>query len=89
MTSFLPESDNALTAAAYGLFFGIPCFNPADTSFDVASGFDAMALWTTEVADPPAPLPVAPSDGVALGKRSGRDWKYLGQIDRLNSPERC
>lgn len=32
-----------LTAAEYGLDFGMPCFNPAENSFAVASGLLAIA----------------------------------------------
>jgi hypothetical protein len=76
MTSSNQVSDG-LTAAENGLLFGTPCRRPADISLEVASGFDAIALWTADAAAPPALLVASSSDGAVLGKSSGRDWKYL------------
>jgi hypothetical protein len=78
MTSSNQVSDG-LTAAENGLLFGTPCRRPADISLEVASGFDAIALWTADAAAPPALLvaSASSSDGAVPGKSSGRDWKYL------------
>lgn len=62
--------------AEYGLDLGTPCFKPAETNLDVASGFEASARWTADAAAPPAVVPLEPEDP-ALAKISGRDVKYL------------
>lgn len=76
-----------LTAAEYGLDLGTPCFNPAENSFEVASGFDAIARCTAEAAAPPAVPATATSEEPAFAMMSGRDEKYLdvSRHDRTRS----
>lgn len=59
------------TAAACGLDGGTACLRPAETSLEVASGFEASTFRTAEAA--------AAGDGPAL-KISGRDEKYLTRM---------